>query len=89
VAFVEAMFDAFSQSNISNVVVRDMCLGAVNCTPRTFVLSMSELGTPSERPQLFSDDQRRWRIRCVRVRPPTNLVSGDTNGVSDIFPERF
>jgi hypothetical protein len=78
------MFDAFSQSNISNVVVRDMCLGAVNCSPRTFVLSMGDLGRPADGPS-YSPMISADGMFVVFESTATNLVPGDTNGVSDVF----
>jgi hypothetical protein len=84
VAFVQEMFDAFSQSNISNVVVRDMCLGAVNCSPRTFVLSMGDLGRPADGPS-YSPMISADGMFVVFESTATNLVPGDTNGVSDVF----
>jgi len=78
------MFDAYSQSNISNVLVRDTCSGVVGCTPRTFVLSLGDFGTPANGPSyspMISADGN----FVVFESTATNLVPGDTNAVSDIF----
>jgi trimeric autotransporter adhesin len=84
VAFVQFTYDGVTDIETSNVLVRDMCLGAVGCTPRTVVVPQSTVGVPGIYPNSFAAISADGRF-VVFDSAATNLVTGDTNSVSDIF----
>ncbi len=73
---------------VFDIFVRDTCLGATApCTPATLRASVSGAGAQgdghSERPSLSADGRF-----VAFVSFATNLVSGDTNAVGDVFLAR-
>jgi Tol biopolymer transport system component len=84
VAYVVWRFDPFTQTATSNVFVRDTCIGATGCSPRTFLVSAGPSGflaNGNSRAPMISGDGK----YVVFQSDATDLVSGDTNGVTDIF----
>jgi Tol biopolymer transport system component len=81
---LRSSFDIYSQTETSEVLMRDTCIGATTCVPGTVLLSQAQNGTlangPSYAPMISADG--RFVVFESRA---TNLVSGDTNGLSDIF----
>jgi Tol biopolymer transport system component len=70
---------------IQNVFVRDTCAGSsANCTPSTSLESLGIDGHPgdgdSTSPSISADGRY-----IAFVSSATNLMDGDTNGVSDVF----
>lgn len=85
VVFVQTSgFDVYSQTEITDVMLRDTCIGATECTPGTVLLSRGQNETRangSSNAPMISGDGR----FVVFESTATNLVVGDTNGKSDIF----
>jgi len=69
---------------IAKIFLRDTCLGAANCAPQIFPVSVGWNGAdpngPSSSPSVSADGRF-----VVFASEADNLVKGDTNGWSDIF----
>ena len=69
---------------IAKIFLRDTCLGAANCAPQIFPVSVGWNGAdpngPSSAPSVSADGRF-----VVFASEANNLVKGDTNGRSDIF----
>ena len=84
VVFVQTKGDAYRQREISDILMRDTCFGTTGCAPKTILLSVGVGNTIADGPSypaMISGDGR----FVVFESQATNLVPGDTNGVSDIF----
>jgi len=84
VVFVQTKDDAYRQREISDILMRDTCFGTTGCAPKTILLSVGVGNTIADGPSysaMISGDGR----FVVFESQATNLVPGDTNGVSDIF----
>ena len=70
-----------------DIFVRDTCVGASGCTPSTIRVSLSSLGAEADdvstSPSLSADA----RFAAFQS-GATNLVSGDTNNMIDLFLAR-
>ena len=84
VAFALWRFDDFTQTSSSDVFVRDTCVGATTCDAKTFLVSVGASGLfangVSQAPMISGDGKS-----VVFQSRGSDLVSGDTNGVTDIF----
>jgi Tol biopolymer transport system component len=71
-------------NGVTDVFFRDTCFSTLGCTPSTVRASVSSSGTegngPSTNPMMSKDGRF-----IVFVSDADNLVSGDTNGVRDVF----
>jgi Tol biopolymer transport system component len=84
VAFAMWHFDLYSQTLSSHVFALDTCAGVAVCAPRAFLVSSDPSGSVgnglSVAPMISGDGKS-----VVFQSDASNLVPGDTNGVSDIF----
>jgi hypothetical protein len=67
-----------------HIFVRDTCLGAVDCTPATSLVSVSTSGQPgdaaSASPSISADGRYVAFLSFA-----DNLIAGDANGAADVF----
>jgi PKD repeat protein len=87
VAFVSAATNLVpgDTNDMSDVFVRDTCVGAAGgCTPSTIRVSVASDGTQGNSASDFSAISANGRFVAF-VSAATNLVPGDTNGLSDVF----
>lgn len=84
IAFAAALFDSYKQTYSVNVFVRDTCVGASGCDPKTLLVSVGSSGSfangNSLAPMISGDGKY-----VVFQSEATDLVPGDTNGFTDIF----
>jgi hypothetical protein len=84
VAFAMGQFDPYSQTFLSNILVRDTCMGIAACDPKTFLITTSasgSLATGISRAPMLSGDGKFVVFQSDAI----DLVPGDANGVTDIF----
>jgi Tol biopolymer transport system component len=67
-----------------DVFVRDTCIGATGCTPSTIRVSVDTTGAQGNDHSFFSSISGDGRYVAFASQA-TNLVSGDTNAVRDIY----
>lgn len=70
-------------SGVSQIYLRDTCIGAANCTPRTTLVSLDGVGNPRAADSFvpaISDDGR-----FIVFTSNAALVAADTNGIADVY----
>lgn len=70
-------------SGVAQVYVRDACIGAAKCTPRTTLVSVDSAGDPGFADSIvpaISDDGR-----FIAFTTNAALVAADTNGAGDVY----
>jgi hypothetical protein len=77
-------------NGVSDVFLRDTCIGESGCTPSTVRISVGNGGEQangaSSEPQVTLPLGPEWHGRFVLfASSASNLVAGDTNGASDVF----
>jgi hypothetical protein len=77
------LVSGFAGSFLFHVFATDTCIGAAGCNPKTTLLSQVDgiLGNSGSRTAVISPDGIFVDFESMA----SNLVDGDTNGVSDIF----
>jgi Tol biopolymer transport system component len=84
-SFASNLVSAGVPSGIDNVFVRDTCAGApVGCTPATTLVSASNAGLPGNAASGLPSVSASGRFIAFNS-DAQNLVSGDTNGFTDVF----
>ncbi len=76
--------DTDTLGNESDIFVRDTCVGATSCTPSTFMVSVSSGGAFGNLTSFSPKINATGRFITFDSEA-NNLVSGDLNGVFDIF----
>jgi len=71
-------------NGLSDVFVRDTCLGAAGCTPSTVRVSVDSVGTQGNGVSSLAAISADGRFVAFQS-DATNLVAGDTNARTDIF----
>ncbi len=71
-------------NSFRDIFVRDTCLGATGCTPSTTRVSVDTAGTQGNGASGFCSMSATGRYIAFESYA-TNLVAGDTNGMSDVF----
>jgi Tol biopolymer transport system component len=84
-SFASNLVSGTIPQGVDNVFVRDTCAGApIGCTPTTTLVSASNSSTPGNAASGLPSISANGRFVAFNS-DAQNLVSGDTNGVMDIF----